>query len=56
MTRHNWTHIGKTLQSDIWVDYRARKTKITTPKYIYVHDGIYPYHEPMYTKKYVRTI
>lgn len=52
MTRHRWVHIGSTGLSDIFVDYSKRKTKVVSNRYIYIHDGIYPYHDPDYSRRF----
>lgn len=52
MVTHKWKYIGKTNNSKIFVDYRHDITKIETIKYVYYHDGIYPYHNPDFKKRY----
>ena len=52
MVTHRWKYIGETDKAKIFVDYRASTTKIETFKYTYFHKGIYPFHNPDYTKKY----
>ena len=52
MVSHRWKYIGETDKATIHVDYRTNTTKIETLKYIYYHKGIYPFHNPDYTRKY----
>lgn len=42
MPQHRWKFVKKTINCDIYVDYANRKTRIVSPRYIYIHDGIYP--------------
>ena len=39
---NRWRFVTETLNSTIFVDYRARKTKIVGNKKVYYYDGIYP--------------
>lgn len=44
MVRHNWKIIGQTGKAKIYVDYNKKKTKIISNKKVYIHQGIYPFH------------
>lgn len=44
--RHRWKFIGQTKYAKIYVDYRNNKTRIVGRTLEYIHDGIYPYHDP----------
>ena len=48
-----WKFVGETPYATIFVNYTKKKTKVVTFKYTYYHDGIYPYHNPDYHKKFV---
>lgn len=42
-----WKYLTKTGEWTVYVDYRREKTKIDGSRYFYIHDGIYPYHDPV---------
>ena len=52
MVRHNWKKVGTTQYANIYVDYARKKTKIETTKYVYVHEGVYPFHNYDAVKRY----
>lgn len=45
MVRHRWKYVGATDKARIYVDTSAKKTKIITAQYTYIHNGIYPFHD-----------
>ena len=48
---NRWKYITKTDYATVYVDYGHRMTKMETLKYTYYHNGIYPVHNPEYTKR-----
>lgn len=52
MTMHNWKFYQKSRNSVIYVDFQKQKTKIVGSKFIYIYDGIFPYIDPEWTKRY----
>lgn len=54
MVKHRWKFVGETKYAKVYVDHSFNMTKIETFKYIYYHDGIYPYHNPDYNRKFRR--
>jgi hypothetical protein len=50
----NYKLVGKSEYAIIYVDYDKNLTKIVGNKYIYLHKGIYPYHNPEYIRRYKR--
>lgn len=48
-----WKYTGEIAGKIIFVNYTLHATKILTNKFIYIHNGIYPFHKktPYYTIK-----
>lgn len=54
MVTNRWKFIGKTNNAEIFVDYGQRKTKIVTNGWVYIHNGIYPFHNYDSTRRFKR--
>jgi hypothetical protein len=52
MVSNRWKYVGKTEYATIYIDYKSKTTKIVTNKHIYFHNGIYPSHNPDYTRRF----
>lgn len=42
MTRHRWKYVMRTRNSEIFIDYNSRTTKVVGTRNIYYYDGVYP--------------
>ena len=56
MVKNNWKWAGESDYATVYVDYRKRKTKVVTRKNIYIHEGVYPFHNPDYSRRMKRVI
>lgn len=54
MVTYRWKYIGSTEYSRVFVDHRLKMTKVEGKRFIYYHKGIYPFHNPEYTRRFVR--